>query len=305
MADTIQKIITTTFQLKRGTADQWTNLQPILKIGEPGFETDTGKLKIGDGSTAWPNLPYFLHENTVLIPADQNNNTPAFTQKNLIETIADATEGSVLTKQNGALTWTAPIQETDLADIIANSSDVHNTIKEKISQELADATVLRFKGEAVSAEVAINEVIPTLYDSNMDEILGQDGDVYLYQGIEYVYDSAQNGWIELGASEKFNTTDDLVTQDEFLTLQEIVSGIKNKVQALETKTEKATNNDLGVVKGSLSQDKIAINNDGSMSINTIGIDKLVNVEGIELILDGGNANNLDIGSEEETDFNYG
>jgi hypothetical protein len=27
-------------------------------LGEPGFEKDTQKLKIGDGETAWRNLPY-------------------------------------------------------------------------------------------------------------------------------------------------------------------------------------------------------------------------------------------------------
>ena len=31
---------------------------PVLSAGEPGFELDTGKLKIGDGSTYWNDLPY-------------------------------------------------------------------------------------------------------------------------------------------------------------------------------------------------------------------------------------------------------
>lgn len=45
-------------QLKRGTAARWFELNPVLAVGEPGFEYDTKKLKIGDGSTAWNNLPY-------------------------------------------------------------------------------------------------------------------------------------------------------------------------------------------------------------------------------------------------------
>lgn len=32
---------------------------PVLRVGEPGFETDTGKLKIGDGLTHWRELDYF------------------------------------------------------------------------------------------------------------------------------------------------------------------------------------------------------------------------------------------------------
>lgn len=44
-------------QLRRGTAAQWTTANPILASGEPGRETDTGRLKIGDGVTAWAGLP--------------------------------------------------------------------------------------------------------------------------------------------------------------------------------------------------------------------------------------------------------
>ena len=45
-------------RLRRDTAQNWTNNNPVLKIGEPGLETDTRKLKFGDGTTAWNNLPY-------------------------------------------------------------------------------------------------------------------------------------------------------------------------------------------------------------------------------------------------------
>lgn len=47
-----------TLQLKRGTAARWVELNPVLAAGEPGFEYDTKKLKIGDGATAWNDLPY-------------------------------------------------------------------------------------------------------------------------------------------------------------------------------------------------------------------------------------------------------
>jgi|SRR5665647_1867851 len=45
-------------QIRRGTAAAWTSANPILSSGECGFETDTGKLKIGDGTTAWATLLY-------------------------------------------------------------------------------------------------------------------------------------------------------------------------------------------------------------------------------------------------------
>ena len=46
-------------QFRRGTASQWTTANPTLAQGEMGLETDTNKIKIGDGSTAWTSLAYF------------------------------------------------------------------------------------------------------------------------------------------------------------------------------------------------------------------------------------------------------
>lgn len=48
----------TLIQLRRGTAAAWTGTDPTLGSGEPGFETDTGRFKIGDGATAWTGLGY-------------------------------------------------------------------------------------------------------------------------------------------------------------------------------------------------------------------------------------------------------
>lgn len=45
-------------QYKRGTASQWTSLNPTLAAGEVGWESDTNKFKIGTGSTVWASLPY-------------------------------------------------------------------------------------------------------------------------------------------------------------------------------------------------------------------------------------------------------
>ena len=45
-------------QQRRDTAANWTSADPTLLAGELGYETDTGKWKIGDGSTAWSSLSY-------------------------------------------------------------------------------------------------------------------------------------------------------------------------------------------------------------------------------------------------------
>lgn len=48
----------TQIQVRRDVAATWTSVNPTLAAGEIGFETDTGKFKIGDGALAWNSLPY-------------------------------------------------------------------------------------------------------------------------------------------------------------------------------------------------------------------------------------------------------
>ncbi len=48
-------------QQRRGTAAQWTAANPVLAAGEIGFETDTNKFKMGNGSSAWSALQYFAN----------------------------------------------------------------------------------------------------------------------------------------------------------------------------------------------------------------------------------------------------
>ena len=51
MADIIQN--------RRDTASNWSSVNPTLAQGELGLETDTRKIKVGDGTTAWDSLVYW------------------------------------------------------------------------------------------------------------------------------------------------------------------------------------------------------------------------------------------------------
>jgi hypothetical protein len=44
---------------RRDPAATWTSVDPVLSAGEIGLESDTGKIKLGDGSTGWTALDYF------------------------------------------------------------------------------------------------------------------------------------------------------------------------------------------------------------------------------------------------------
>jgi len=50
--------VNTLLQMRRGSAATWTSTNPTLSAGEWGYETDTGRAKVGDGSTVWTSLKY-------------------------------------------------------------------------------------------------------------------------------------------------------------------------------------------------------------------------------------------------------
>lgn len=45
-------------QLRRGTALQWSTVNPILAIGEMALELDSHQFKLGNGVDHWNDLPY-------------------------------------------------------------------------------------------------------------------------------------------------------------------------------------------------------------------------------------------------------
>ncbi len=49
-------------QLRRDTSTNWFSVNPVLSDGELGFETDTLRFKLGDGTTNWNGLAYTVDE---------------------------------------------------------------------------------------------------------------------------------------------------------------------------------------------------------------------------------------------------
>jgi hypothetical protein len=65
------EVVKTTFQFRRGTSSAWTKNNPLLAAGEPGYELDTHKVKIGDGANYWKDLPY-IGEHNIISYANHN-----------------------------------------------------------------------------------------------------------------------------------------------------------------------------------------------------------------------------------------
>jgi hypothetical protein len=59
-----------TIRIKRATAADFTSGNPVLVAGQPAFEKDTKKIKVGDGVTAWVDLDYIAADSGPVAWAD-------------------------------------------------------------------------------------------------------------------------------------------------------------------------------------------------------------------------------------------
>jgi hypothetical protein len=130
-------------QLRRGTAQQWTDTDPILGAAEIGVELGTpNKFKIGDGSSLWSELEYFNSGSVSnLIPLSQKG------AANGVATL-DAT-GAIPTSQLANIIASAPSTLDTLNELAAALGDDANfasTILNAISGK-ADTTHTHTKSQ--------------------------------------------------------------------------------------------------------------------------------------------------------------
>ena len=70
------KELNTRIQLKHGLAASWTEKNPVLLAGEMGIETDTLKMKVGDGTSNWTALGYLgADANDILAIINENRDS--------------------------------------------------------------------------------------------------------------------------------------------------------------------------------------------------------------------------------------
>lgn len=126
-------------QQRRGTAAEWTSINPVLADGEEGLEKDTLKTKWGNGVTAWNSLPYVsgsgLSDSAVAAIITGGTATPAA----IDDLIADGTTGKLDdSATSGVLlgrysVGTGTIEEVGLGDgltIVAGDLSVDDTVGE-------------------------------------------------------------------------------------------------------------------------------------------------------------------------------
>ena len=161
----------TRMQQRRGTASQWTSANPVLNAGEMGWESDTNKFKIGDGTNHWADLDYFSDINSTVNPAFGTSITFEGATADSFETTITATDPTAdrtitLPDATGTVALTSDITVTASSTTTLSNKSISlgsNTVTSTLAQlntAVSDADLVSLAG----SETLTNKTLtsPTL-----------------------------------------------------------------------------------------------------------------------------------------------
>jgi hypothetical protein len=178
-------------RIKRASSSRWNSINPILSAGELGLETNTGKIKAGNGSATWSQLNYIGPDNTeLLIPTrnyygyvgdgywddltkwvvfDGNNN----------ETIWDGTPATQLPTENDNVVVHGQINGSK------NSIKIYNLILESYKEEQG-GDILSFSSYLSGLSIICNTFVcdSTAYNNSNEEPFYEPWPTYTINGTD-------------------------------------------------------------------------------------------------------------------------
>lgn len=282
MADGILKTI---IQLKNDTTENWSTNNPVLTKGEPGVEFTTDgkrKVKIGDGTTAWNDLDYLSDDAASSVLAADGKTIDSVNGSLVLHGFGTATVGQVPVIVNTG---------TDEAPVLAlgwqtlGGALVDTYTKQQIDTKLSGlksevdaklASVYNVKGSVASLEA----LEATVTDGTYTPAVGDVWNIETAGGTDI-----HGNKVGAGANVVFVSTG----EGETATTGWDVLGFSVDTSGFLTKQDIATDTDAGVVKSSSDAGKVKVNEDGTMTVNSLSVDKLYQDENTFLVLNGGDS----------------
>ena len=165
----------TKIQVRRDTSANWTSLNPTLSSGEIGFETNTGKFKIGNGSTLWSALDYFLDSSDLsgyLTASSASTTYLAQASASTTYLTQSSASTTYLTQTSASTTYQPKVENVDNAEI-GYLNGVTSLIQTQI-----DSKLNRVDGSVTTATASAS-VVRNITLSTSSPTGGNDGDVWM------------------------------------------------------------------------------------------------------------------------------
>lgn len=254
-------------QIRRGTAAAWASENPTLESGEFGLETDTGKTKIGDGSTVWNSLTYnyvtyaqidvsgasngqtLVHNGTKFVPGAATTT---------LDTLTDVTAPSP--SSGDFLKWNGTAWVNDDVDLGSDTSGDY------VASLVAGTGVTLTNGAATEGgtpTISIGQAVATNSNVTFNDV-------------------TVSGNLTVSGTSTTINTETVTVNDNIIVLNNNVTGSPTENAGIEIERGSSTN---VVIRWNETTDKWQFSNDGTTYKN-IGEDPS------ETALDGGTPNTI-------------
>lgn len=189
-------------QIRRDTAANWASVNPVLAQGEMGLETDTEKMKLGDGGSNWNSLNYFI----------TTQGSVAITGGTIDGTVIGGTTPAAFTStgiDDNAVSNALTIDSSSRMTASSGAAFVKNTTTTSTSKTLVNGeqcfvdtstqTVTLPASPSIgdSVTVTVGDFIDTVIARNGSNIMGLAEDLTVdaaFLSLNLVYVNATNGW---------------------------------------------------------------------------------------------------------------
>ena len=133
-------------QFRRGTATEWSGVNPTLALAEMGIETDTNLFKIGNGTSTWVQLDYggiqgiqgdkgetgstgtvgyTVVDNVLYVSESGDDNydgkSLTFSKRTIASAVSTSTRGTTIFVKSGDYTEVTPISVPDFVSIVGDN----------------------------------------------------------------------------------------------------------------------------------------------------------------------------------------
>lgn len=207
-------------QVKRGTASSWTSANTVLAAGEIGFETDTRKFKVGDGSTAWTSLSY----STVDFSSIDLTGTPTAPTANAgTNTTQVATTAFVTTAVNNIVDAAPGALDTlnELAAALGDDANFSTTVTNSLATKASLTGAETLTNKTLTSPVINTPIIKSPEERLTVSATAATGTVNfdaLTQGVLYYTSNASGNWTLNIRGDGSNTIDSILTTGDSITI---------------------------------------------------------------------------------------
>jgi hypothetical protein len=148
---------TVRIQVRRGTASQWTSVNPILAAGEMGVESDSNLFKFGNGSSTWTALAYANNSDVAIGEISQDAiNTALSMGAGLTKSYNDGTNTIQITVDSTVVALKSYVDEQ--VSGLSNTADATYLLAEDLGQANGVAS-LNSSGKVPASQLDIAETV--------------------------------------------------------------------------------------------------------------------------------------------------